>query len=355
MTTRSLEELKESIEKEDYSAGLLKAASAFEQLRNQAMELAINEEAENAQADYEVFNFYTATPFIGQDSKDRLIPLFASADGSSKWPDITSFTEDRLKYYETRMNITSNPFLKARYADVLFEGWNRCLKKNKREIGEVLLESLLLTGSLQLGEKPPHYLEFVQDLARALDIALKVGLRDRIPELADKLISVMDDFRDDDTKYVYHVSAIMRGIATSKLSNILTEDRYQACADSADRARAFFWVAKDYLWHREFCNELAAWGKILKWDESRTRKYLVGVGESLVAQGEYAASHRKSNMMKAHYLAKAAKHFIDIGEQGRLDNLKVSIKATHEQMEASAELSQVSFEFRILNKLSRLI
>jgi len=213
VTTPTLEEVKQSIERDDYSDGLLKAASAFEHLRDRANQLGMNEEAENAQADYEIFSFHTATPFIGQDTRDRLIPLCGTPDGPFSWPDIASFPEKKLNYCETRMNNTSNPFLKARYADVLFEAWNKCLQKNKQQIGRVLVDSLVSTGYLRLRKEPPQYLEFVQDYARATDVALKVGLLDKIPELAAKLISVMNGFRDHDMQYVYHVSAIMRGVA----------------------------------------------------------------------------------------------------------------------------------------------
>ncbi|MFC1835952.1 DUF4209 domain-containing protein [Thermodesulfobacteriota bacterium] len=347
MDTNKLEEIKDSVQNEEYDEGLLTAASAFERLRDEAVELGLDEEVWAAKAEIEIFNFMTATPFVGQDYDERLIPLRTSPDKSEKWPDVESFDEKRLKYYEDRMEKTTNPYLKARYADVLFEAWNQCLAKNKREIGEVLTDSLLSLGMARIKKEPRPYLEIVQDYARVIDVSIKVGLRDRLTETAKRLISILKDLQGSDILYVYHVSAIMRGVAGSRLRTEVGEDQYATCADHVDKARSFYWDAKDYLWHREFCKELVVWGKLLGWDETKIKSKSIEIGKSFEAEAEYKGSKLKSQMLKARCLERATQHYMNIGETDGLDSLKIAIADAYEALGNGQELSSVPIELRI--------
>jgi hypothetical protein len=97
-----------------------------------------------------------------------------------------------------------------------------------------------------------------------------------------------------------------------------------------DESRAYFWESEDLLtWHRHFCEELIAWGRLLKWEDVRIGGYEREIGESYEHEAGVKAHKYDSHMMKARFLEKALQHYINIGITEKISELKIRIREAY--------------------------
>jgi hypothetical protein len=325
---KSTAQLLEQIEKMAYFRWMANAASMFKEVRYLADTRGETEIARQAQFEIEINNLTERSPFINTSYTGRFVD-FRRDDGSERLS-LSDFSREQFSYYESRLHDTTNPFLKSRYADVLFEYFASSFKLNKFELGKILVEVLIETGSLHLAQSERDYLLFLGNIARAADVAIKLNNAEILARVIASLVPVMEDLGGKDLRWIYETSLILRGIRSSPLGSGVPSDMYAAITRRIDEARAFFLKSEDWLtWHRSFCEELVAWGGILRWDGNRAQLYRREIGESYEREAEIKATKDGSIMLKARFLEKALNHYVNIGATDKIGELKVRVQQAH--------------------------
>ncbi len=324
-----ISELLERIEKTSYLRRMEEAGSVFKEVYDLATKRGEAEIALHARFEIEITHLATVDSFVKNDCSPRFVARLGYSDGG-EWPSLCNFSKEQYSYYEHRLNETSNPFLKCRYAGVLFECYPRGLKLNKFELGRMLVDLLIETALAHLGQTKPNSLAFIWDIARAADVAIKLNNVKMLSCVVATLTTVIKNWANEDLKHLRDTSLIMRGIYSSPLGSQVPPDTYTIVTRRVEEARAFFLESEDLLhWHRSFCEELVAWGGLLGWPDDTLDAYRREIGESYEREAEAHATRYGSSKLAASFLEDALKHYRDIGATDKMDELKVRIREAH--------------------------
>jgi Domain of unknown function (DUF4209) len=344
-----MEEYKDKVkqlESISYSEYLSEFAGEFKKIRDWAKEKGLVRFEKMAQYEIEVLSLHDQTPIVKINDRGRFIPMIEYKDGT-KWPDIENFTGEQIAYYEQRLEETENVFLRARYADFLFEHGDKHGTKNKYEISKILLPSLLETAEKHL-EKGNFYL-FVSDLARAVEVSLKMGNKEWIEIILKKIESTLHMFdKNKDYRWTLELSRLLRNILGSKLSNLVDENIVLLCIHLLNNGRKSYWDNKEYYMHRKFCEEIIHWKKFKRISKEVEQQLQVEIGRSFEEEAVHQQGReQKSSMVKAHFYELAMRHYANIGRTDKVEEMKILIRKAYKEWEESDELSVVSVEVPI--------
>ena len=328
-TNQSTSQFLKEIEGTPYFQFMGNAGKMFKELRDLALTRAETGIADDAQFEIEIHHLAEKHQFIDDDYRERFVGVFGTGDGG-QWPDMKGFSQEQFTYYQLRLSKTTNPFLKCRYADLLFECNPPGLKLNRFELGKILVNLLIETGEIHLQQVPPDYPFFLYNIARAADVAIKLNNAGMLARVVDSLMPVLSILRGKDLRWVYETSRIMRGVYSSPLTSTITSDSYLTLRHRVDEARAYFWESEDLLtWHRSFCEELVAWERLHRLGDEHVRRYSREIGESYEREAGIKAKKYGSHMMKAKFLEKALQHYVKIGITDKIGELKIRIREAH--------------------------
>lgn len=255
---QSPERVLEAIEQTSYFRWLGSAADQFKVLRNKARDEGKHELARRAQFEIEICSLEVKHPFIYPDADRRFAGHWGLTDGT-EWPDARSFTDEQLSYDETRLSESGNLFLRTRYADLLFDKWTNDRKLNKFELGKMLCDLMLESAHAHLKQSKPGLLEFLWNVARAVDVALTLNNREMLNKSLRVIYPVLEGLDGGDLRWVYEISMVMRGVSQSPMGLSLAQEEYEKVVERVDEARELHWQSRDFMWHRQFCEELLGW------------------------------------------------------------------------------------------------
>ncbi|GLH64133.1 hypothetical protein [Parageobacillus sp. G301] len=344
-----MEEYKDKVkqlERISYSKYLSEFAGEFKKIRDWAKEKGLVRFEKMAQYEIEVLSLRDQTPIVKINDRGRFIPMIEYKDGT-KWPDIENFTGEQIAYYEQRLEETENVFLRARYADFLFEHGDKHGTKNKYEISKILLPSLLEIAEKHLDKG--NFYSFVSDLARAVEVSLKMGNKEWIEIVLKKIESTLHMFdKNKDYRWTLELSRLLRNILGSKLSNLVDENIVLLCIQLLNKRRKSYWDNKEYADHRMFCKEIIHWKKLKRISNEEEQQLQVEIGQSFEEEAIHQQGReQKSSMVKAHFYELAMRHYANIGRTDKVEEMKILIRKAYKEWEESDELSVVSVEVPI--------
>ncbi|WP_259395187.1 hypothetical protein [Staphylococcus epidermidis] len=143
---------------------------------------------ELAQYEIDIFSLCEKTPILSKNkNKPRFMATFIDVN-VTEWPDIKKFRDEQLKYYEKRLYETNNIFLKVRYSDFLFEYGDKKIAKNKYEISQSLLTSLVYICE--------HYSEasnYDSVISRLVEVSLLMGNKKELKKAVELIYPKLMD------------------------------------------------------------------------------------------------------------------------------------------------------------------
>ncbi len=338
------EESMKEIEEKRYSKSLLNFCDLFHKARDQAYELGHTETSKKFQYELDVLSL--CTPFIGEKNKQRFIPSFHFVDGQV-WPDVTKFSSEQFLYYKERLERTTNVFLKTRYADFLFEYGDKKLGIKKFEMAKILVPSCLEVARLHFAHN--EGLEMVKYLSRAVEVSLKMRLNELIKECLVLLETILKEYDSTQNyRFVLELSSVARNIINNKKTDFVSGDQKLLFFNILDRGREYFWSTKDFYLHRMFCEEILKWEKIIRLADSEIRKYLLEIGQSFEEEAiDQQGREKRSRLVEAEFLGEAMRHYANIGETEKANDMKVKIRKLYECLEENEELFKVLSNFSV--------
>ncbi|MBI5570725.1 MAG: DUF4209 domain-containing protein [Desulfomonile tiedjei] len=335
-TEKSTQDLWDQIEKTPHFRWMSEAGKMFKTVRDLAEQRGERELALQAQFEIEIHHLGVSHPFINKDYRQRFAGMFGHSDGT-EWPCLEGFSPEQFDHYEHRLHDTANPFLKCRYADVLFECHPKGCRLTRLELGMILVHLLQETGTSHLNQSEPEYPLCLFDIARAADVSIRLHSAELLTPVIKRLMALSQSLDGKRLRWVYEISRIMRGVFSSPLGATVSNEVYAALVRRVDEARAFFLESEELLmWHRNFCKELVAWGRLLPWAEVDLANYQREIGESYEREATIAVNQYGSNIMKAVILEDALRHYEKIGAKEKRDKLKVLVRQAYAASKAES-------------------
>lgn len=101
------------------------------------------------------------------------------------WPDPDAFSEEDMAYFHSRVAVTTNPIMRARYHDLLFE---KSRLPRRHEFALAAVDDYLNSAQLFLDSPHlSHRIEMVSAMDQAAYLSLKVQSLDKINEVVSRL------------------------------------------------------------------------------------------------------------------------------------------------------------------------
>ena len=158
---------------------------AFEKIFTDNEKLLTEEQKKQLGVDVLLFRLRTINP-LSESGKSRFMPMIEYTNGAV-FPDPTKFDKDALDYLRRRIPEVSNPVMKARYLDFI---WEYGGKENKHEIGKQLVNAYLEAFSAYSFD---NEIERLDSLYRAVFIATRLEKK-KPAELTDKVIKQLESY-----------------------------------------------------------------------------------------------------------------------------------------------------------------
>ena len=147
-------------------------ADLFQKLRDLKHKNGQADDAEKAQWEIDCFNFVT--------KNGKLKPMFSGTDGQGQpfeYPSMSKLSEKELDYIEARLEATSHPIIRARYAHILWESPTK-----HKKYAEIAVDSYLILLKFfeekDMSHPEAHYgLDVLKSIEQALFLAFSANYR----------------------------------------------------------------------------------------------------------------------------------------------------------------------------------
>lgn len=310
----------------------------FKKIRNWAKNENQKNELKLAEYEIDIFSLCEKNPILSKDrNKPRFIATFIDVDGT-EWPDIKKFNDEQLKYYEKRLYETNNIFLKVRYSDFLFEYGGKKITKSKYDVSQSLLSSLVYI--CELYREASNYNSAI---SRLVEVSLLMKNQEKLKQ-AIELIYLRINELDKQNEYsgVDVLSKLVRKILNSKHNDMISKSYLNEIIKVLEKVTKKYFEDKNYDLYRRICKELIKYRKFNLISNERISRLEEEIGKSYELEAEYQQGRKdKSLLLKAHFLEKAMKHYKEIGEREKINEMKILVKRTYEEYEKSNEMSVI--------------
>ncbi len=201
-------------------------ANLFQKIRDQNQNDGRTEDAEKAQWEMDCFNFAI--------QNGELKPKFSGTDDKGQpweYPSVSTFNEKNLKYMATRLETTSNPVLKARYAHILWAS-----QKKHASYAKIAVDAYLELVRLyeEKDRKEPEEFNGL-DVLRCIEAALPLAgkVRHKLDNVHQEMSRLVKEFNwGSKSAFVIRVRLINHMTrAKSKFANEYLEGFPQVCVD----------------------------------------------------------------------------------------------------------------------------
>lgn len=319
----------------------------FVRMRDWAESEGIHDKAQLAQYEIEICSLHQRNPIILVNKKEsRFTAKFGDKNGA-EWPDIKKFTDEQFKYYEERLIETDNIFLKVRYSDFLFEYGNKKISRNKYQVSQYLLSGLVEISNHYRYSGENH--QYISAVGRLVEVSLLMGNEEKLNEAVHLIFSVLTEWnRKAEYRWTFELSKILRTVLSSKFKEIVPEEFSAFIIEVLENVRKKYLEEKEYHFHRMFCEELIEYRKLNLISLEQEGGLQLEIGKSYELESENQQGRQnKSLMVKAHFLELAMRHYANIGEREKINEMKILIKQAYEQYEQSDEMATISVPLEI--------
>lgn len=279
--------------------------------------------------DYELFQCCEIS--IEHRGKDQsyLFPMLVFADGT-RIPNIEKFETERIDFYLHRLNRVNNISVKIRYLNYLFD-YDK--KENRYTYAKELCKNLVISIRTR-----NNLDSCIVNLSRLFEVSLSFRIKEYLKALDSITTDIFDkQYAHEDDLWLLSISrTIFNNV--QKNNDLISENTINLLVSKIESLCSYYYDKNDYSQFRYFCINLIDWFKFLNKHDDEN-KALIKYGISFERQAE---SDGISFLTKSHLYENAVQHFINIGENGRVHDLKVKIKESYKSAKENAEYKTIS-------------
>lgn len=279
--------------------------------------------------DYELLSCCEIPIERREEGQKFLFPQIVFTSGI-KFPDIDNFEEERLSFYENRLRKVSNKHVKIRYLNYLVD-FDK--KKNRYYFARELCDELYSSIESQL-----QIYNCLNNISRIIEIALRFKLQDTIMKLDSMINKKFEkDYEHEDDIWLLELSRIIVRSNTTKRT-FLEQTTIDKIIKTIQNLSEYYYDLKQYYIYQQYCWNLVELMRNIK-NTSKEHELLNKYGEAFIKQAD---NPENTNLARAHFLECAMQHYINIGEQTYVYDLKVKIKEAYRLAKQNGEYKTIS-------------
>jgi hypothetical protein len=264
-----------------------------------------------------LFRFMTKNSFENEGLKtERFTPMMELTNGVI-FPNMSLFSDEAFQYFETRASSTTNPILKARYLDFL---WEKSKSKKKHLFALEAVEQYLLT--LDEYDDEDAVMEKLDGLQRATELCLVLESKSEDKPLTEKVVSKLNTKiakESGDKKYRWLIEMFELVLA---LSSFYTKSQISSFMRLCDEAAEQYHQENNFHIQRHFLALKSKLAKLLK-PAGVKEEVDEAIGQSYLDEAEAKAG---SGLVKVHFLQEAIEHYSKLGNKGKVEELTAEVK-----------------------------
>lgn len=256
-------------------------------------------------------------------------------------PNLRGFVPKNYTYYKMRMYKTKSNFMKARYADILWDqkgdyGASLIAIEAYLDISKTLFQSFLIS---EKQNDPKYGLEIGLILTRALTIAASISNIDLLKRICLECLTMLEQFRKCNG-YRWYLDIIE---AVVNIRNISAYVELNDFLSYANEAIKHYESIKNYHFVREFSSLKQMLNKLIG---VKDLDAINKIGESYILEAELRLQEEKpSHHGAAIFYEDALNYYKSIGDSAKVEELKKKIKFCYEQARKNNEYQR--FESKI--------
>ncbi|MDU4471463.1 MAG: DUF4209 domain-containing protein [Clostridium perfringens] len=295
--------------------------------------------------DYELLCCYEKTMGI-ENAKGNRLGAYIEYTNGYKYPDIDSFEEERIEFYDKCLKHEININKKIRYLDYLVDYG---AKSNKYVYACQLIDLLIENNKIEDYNDDTECLNYISKLSRAVNISTSYGMNEKISILESNINDIISKFVEVKSyRWILEISEQFRYLCYNKKNKRISQDSINSLIEILEICKEFYKEEKNINLHQSFCYEFYEWIKREDSSDSRIKQVLLEIGQSFEDEAEYQGGREeKSNLVKAHFLECAVNHYANIGARDKVYNLKVKIKEAYRL--AKDEVKEYEYNLDIPN------
>lgn len=264
---------------------------------------------------------------------ERFVPMATFNDGSI-FPDPNSFPEAALDYFESRARECTNPILKARYLDFL---WVKSKSKKKHLFASEAVEQYIL--NVDAYENEDAIIERLDGLQRATELSLILEGKQSSKPLTDKVVAKLNEQIDKTARSNNYRWLLEMFELVVALSTFYSADQIKEFIKLCIKAEKHYHSDQNYHLQRSFLKIRTELTKLLGITLDKKKALDEEVGQSYLDEAEAKSG---SGLVKVHFLQEAIKHYSQLGNQQKVDELITEVKAATQQAIDNKEFKQFS-------------
>jgi len=309
-------------------------ANAINKLLEEQKGKLTNDQEQQLKWEYLLFRLMTKNSFASDGLKtERFKPMATFTDGSI-FPDPNSFSNAALNYFENRAISSSNPILKARYLDFL---WEKSKSKKKHFFAHEAINQYLLT--VDGYDNEDAVIEKLDGLQRATELCRIFEGKSQQNQLMEKVVAKLTQEIDraaDNKKYRWLIEMFELVIALSSFYSGAQIKTYMILCDEAAEQ-----YHKDNNFHlqRHFLGLKSELAKVVKSTSSIKKEVDEAIGRSFLDEAEAKSG---SGLVKVHFLQEAIDHYSKLGDKKKVNELIAQVKNTTEGAIKNHEFKELS-------------
>ncbi|HUV42994.1 MAG TPA: DUF4209 domain-containing protein [Patescibacteria group bacterium] len=293
--------------------------------------------------EYLLFRLMTKNSFASDGLKtERFKPMATFTDGSI-FPDPDGFPDTALGYFESRTVSSTNPILKARYLDFL---WEKSKSKNKHLFARESIDQYLLT--VDEYDNEDAIMERLDGLQRATELCLifesKLPKRPLTKKVVAKLVEQIDKTaQTGNYRWLIEMFELVLALP-SFFSQKQIKDYIALCKAAA----AHYHSDQNFHLQRSFLDLKAEMTKLLKISVVKQKAIQEEIGQSFIDEAEAKSA---SGLVKIHFLQEAIQHYSKLGNKQKVNELIAEVKAATKQAIDNKEFKELSSTIKIDSKV----
>lgn len=315
----------------------------FKEIKSWAETMGLTNEVNYAQYEIELCQLTEMDLGSVKTKKSNLLVSPFCKDGV-EYPSINNFTSEQFKYYEQRLQKTSNLFLRYRYSIFLFEHEEK-VALNKYELSKYLLP--VIKDLVDYYQNKSDEFQYVNMLFKFVKFSLTIADDGSIEEAIKLIKNISSKLYNEKVYYLmYLLSEVVREILNSKFREKVTDKEIKAFIKMLEDVKDDLLKEREYEGHRKICEELKHYERYLPIGKVEALQLEIGEGYKLELGTQQVHGEEKT-LNKAYLLELAMKHYANIGETQEVGRLKVSTKENYKELERSDELMSLEVNGRI--------
>jgi len=278
-------------------------------------------------AEHKAFSFHARDPEGRGKGARYLRPMFEN--GPIAFPDLDAMPDAVLDYFEARLQAAVNPYLRTRYADILWE------RRRRHKHARAAIEAHL--AIMEADGEPGNHREAAESARRALSLAFTLRDGKLTEAVVQRTTTVSEGWVEADSEAYSAVLIVERILDNKRFGEAEILRRW------ANLLKKGLQRENDRYFRREFLTQLVrVFQRLGRPDDAhRCRIQIAEDWESEARERE-----SESWLVAGSLYQSAMKVYAEQGQSDRVEEMKLKARASYKRAEET-EFKTLSVEFRV--------